>query len=127
MGIGTPFQRTKLKDIMNNDESLAARLARAEEEDRLDTAWLAECLRIQAAESQTKNPVERLMAVMPKLPPRPTGYELRQRVCNRCGQPTELNWDYDARFCRRCNRWIESACGDVNCPYCADRPAKPLP
>ncbi len=113
---------------MMNDESTAARLARAEEEDRLDEAWLEQSLALtKAAQQRGLAWFEALRAIQESLPPRPEGFEQRRRVCNRCGQPFEMNWDFDALFCRNCNRWAESACSDPDCRFCAKRPAKPLP
>lgn len=111
-----------------NDESPAARLARAEEEDRLDEAWLEQSLALtKAAQERGLAWFEAVLAVQGSQPPRPTGYELRKQICNRCGQPIEMNWDFDALFCRSCNRWIESKCADPHCSYCSKRPVRPLP
>ncbi|MBR7085871.1 MAG: hypothetical protein IKI37_11995 [Oscillospiraceae bacterium] len=33
---------------------------------------------------------------------------------------------YDAKACLCCNQWLEKACSDPNCPYCANRPEFPL-
>jgi hypothetical protein len=32
---------------------------------------------------------------------------------------------YDAKFCRRCDIWLEGACGDRGCEFCARRPERP--
>ncbi|MCX6926222.1 MAG: hypothetical protein NT154_23895 [Verrucomicrobia bacterium] len=107
----------------SNDESPAARLARAEEEDRLDAAWLEQALALaKAAQERGLVWFEALAAVQPSLPPRPPGYELRKQICNRCGQPIEMNWDFDALLCRCCNRWIESTCSQPDCGFCSRRP-----
>lgn len=112
---------------MSNDESPASRLARAEEEDRLDAAWLEQSLAlIEAAEERGFAWFEAVLAVHESLPPRPAGFEQRRRICNRCGQATEMNHDFDALFCRGCNRWIESKCSNPDCQFCARRPARPL-
>ena len=113
---------------MRNDESPAARLARAEEKDRLDAAWLEQCLAMNEA-AQERGPAwfEAVLAVQGSLPPRPEGFEQRRQFCNRCGQPIEMNWDFDALFCRGCNRWIESTCSQPDCGFCRPRPANPLP
>lgn len=111
-----------------NDESPAARLARAEEEDRLDAAWLEQTLALtKAAQERGLAWFEALLAVRESLPPRPEGFERRQQFCNRCGQPIEMNWDFDAHFCRGCNRWTESTCSQADCRFCRPRPPKPLP
>ena len=35
--------------------------------------------------------------------------------------------DYDSHFCPECNRWLSAVCGDPSCPFCPDRPYRPLP
>jgi len=113
---------------MRNDESPAARLARAEEEDRLDAAWLEQSLAlIKAALERGLVWFEAILAVQGTLPSRPAGFEQRQQFCNRCGEQIEMNWDFDALFCRTCNRWVESTCPQLDCRFCRSRPAKPLP
>ena len=32
---------------------------------------------------------------------------------------------YDAEACLSCNQWLESACQDPACPFCANRPDTP--
>src|ERR1035441_2107172 len=85
----------------SNDESPAARFARAEEEDRLDEAWLEQVLALtKGVQERGLVWFEALAAVQPSLTLRPTDYELRKQICNRCGQPIEMNWDFYALFCR---------------------------
>jgi len=112
-----------------NDESPAARLARAEEEDRLDAAWLEHCLTLtQAAQERGIPWFEAFLAVdCPPLPPRPAGFERRHEYCNRCDQRLLMNDEFDALYCGRCNRWVDSKCSDPICMYCGKRPARPLP
>lgn len=61
------------------------------------------------------------------LPPRPAGFDERRQRCIRCGEATELDQQYDALFCRQCNRWTEAACSDPDCHFCSLRPARPVP
>jgi len=111
-----------------NDESPAARLARAEEEDRLDAASLEQSLALtKDAQERGLAWFEAVLAMQPSLPPRPEGFEQRRQFCNRCGQPIEMNWDFDALLCRSCNRWVESTCSQPDCGLCRLRPPKPLP
>lgn len=51
----------------------------------------------------------------------------RVRVCKAC--ETEVLYDrkHDAFYCRGCNVWLEEACKDPTCGYCAGRAAQPLP
>lgn len=32
---------------------------------------------------------------------------------------------HDAMACLHCNQWLEPACSDPTCPFCADRPDNP--
>jgi hypothetical protein len=34
---------------------------------------------------------------------------------------------FDAYVCTTCNLWLESACNDLDCDYCAKRPKLPCP
>jgi hypothetical protein len=108
----------------------AARLRRARAEDRLDRAWLEECHKVLSEAVKERGTTE-LQALLDyartPLPPRPAGFEERQRRCNRCGNATKMNWDFDALFCRRCNRWIDAKCSQPDCQFCGRRPRKPLP
>ncbi|PEI69765.1 hypothetical protein [Bacillus toyonensis] len=47
--------------------------------------------------------------------------------CKNCGHEIILYEDYDSKFCPECNEWTVSCCGDEDCMFCKDRPAKPLP
>ena len=105
----------------------AARLRRARAEDRLDAMWLERSLALTtAAQERSLAWFEALMAVQESLPPRPEGFEQRQRRCNRCGNATEMNHDFDALYCRQCNRWIDAKCSDPACQFCSGRPKRPL-
>ena len=108
----------------------AARLAQAEVEDAVDDAWEAECNRIYDYLSSEHPELDRL-EVMDRafgiFPPQPPGFYDRIIRCNRCGAKTEYHPDYDAQFCRDCNRWTEQGCGQSQCSFCGDRPEKPLP
>jgi len=33
---------------------------------------------------------------------------------------------YDAYFCAKCNKWLESGCSDATCERCKNRPDKPV-
>ena len=53
--------------------------------------------------------------------------------CRKCGGPVHLStyindgieFGFDARFCRACDLWLESACTDEDCEHCQGRPAAP--
>lgn len=48
------------------------------------------------------------------------------KACNCEAPDTDYNEEYDARFCKRCDRWLETACDDPHCTYkCTTRPEKP--
>lgn len=34
--------------------------------------------------------------------------------------------NYDAYYCKACNIWLENACDDLDCIFCAERPDKPV-
>lgn len=57
------------------------------------------------------------------------GLEVKDFIGNnkcKCGT-TEVYYEkYDAYFCPKCNKWLESGCNDPNCEFCKDRPKKPL-
>ncbi|MGA2660504.1 MAG: hypothetical protein ABSH34_23640 [Verrucomicrobiota bacterium] len=107
----------------------AARLACAEAEDRLDEEWWEQCKRVwrNLENERGLTGFDVFLAFMKTVPPRPPGFERRREHCNRCGQRTEMNHDYDALYCGRCNRWIESKCSDPACMYCSKRPERPVP
>jgi len=46
--------------------------------------------------------------------------------CKRCKTLNCYSERYDAYFCSRCNKWLESKCKDIKCPFCSERPSKPL-
>lgn len=46
--------------------------------------------------------------------------------CKKCGTTNCYNEKYDAYFCSKCNKWLESVCRDPNCDYCTERPKKPM-
>ena len=47
-------------------------------------------------------------------------------TCPFCGSsPVFLINLYDAKACFFCNQWLENACSDPECPFCANRPASP--
>jgi hypothetical protein len=113
---------------MNSDGLPADRLARAEEEDRLDAAWSDQCLALIGAAMDSGLPwYEAVMAVYESLPPRPEGFERRRRYCNRCGHKTERSGEFDALYCASCNRWTERTCSQPDCEFCTKRPERPLP
>jgi ribosomal protein S27AE len=96
----------------------------------MDEEWLERCLRVlsKLVEESGLPWFEALLASKDSpFPPRPAGFRRRQEYCNRCGQRTEMNHDYDALFCGRCNRWIDSKCLDPGCMFCSKRPERPVP
>ncbi len=54
------------------------------------------------------------------------GLVLKDRLCPKCSGAGVLYDSYDAAFCPQCNVWIEGACRDPKCEFCAHRPASPL-
>jgi hypothetical protein len=48
-------------------------------------------------------------------------------VCEKCSERRIYSSRYDAYFCAQCNEWMEDACKDPSCEFCAYRPFKPLP
>ena len=112
----------------NLEKSTAARRAQAQAEDAADAAWLAACRKIERRVS-LENPrsawYEALAIAHKEFPPQPQGFHERRVRCNRCGDALELNPDYDAQFCRRCNRWTEHKCPDPKCQICRKRPSRP--
>ncbi len=120
-------KRVKAKKALRQPS--AARLARAETEDRMDEEWHEECNRVlnKFAKERGLNCLDALIAAdRPPLPPRPAGFEFRREFCNRCGERTMMSDEFDTLYCGRCNRWIESACSDPICAYCGKRPERPL-
>ena len=48
------------------------------------------------------------------------------KICPYCGnEKLYIYWKYDAVCCPCCDIWIEKACSDPNCEYCAKRPSTP--
>ena len=45
--------------------------------------------------------------------------------CHVCGADRMLDARYDAIFCPNCLTWLEPACTDPGCEFCADRPRSP--
>lgn len=45
--------------------------------------------------------------------------------CADCGKVLYYHTRYDAVFCKVCDKWKETNCGNPNCEYCAGRPAQP--
>lgn len=48
------------------------------------------------------------------------------KFCPKCKFNLVYYDDFDSYFCAKCNRWMESNCGDPTCKYCAKRPETPL-
>ena len=47
-------------------------------------------------------------------------------ACPICGNsPVFMINCYDAVACLYCNTWLEKACSDPECPFCANRPETP--
>jgi hypothetical protein len=47
--------------------------------------------------------------------------------CPHCASAQVYYDDYDAYLCPACNVWLEPACGDPWCSFCAGRPSAPIP
>ena len=47
-------------------------------------------------------------------------------VCGMCGNRRIYHDKYDAFFCAQCNQWLEEACSDPGCEFCAARPVRSL-
>jgi hypothetical protein len=50
---------------------------------------------------------------------------VKKHKCPKCGSAHRISEEYDARFCERCNEWLEPVCGDASCEVCEDRPTYP--
>jgi hypothetical protein len=121
-------KRVKAKKVPRQPS--AARLDRAEEEDSMDAEWSEQWRQAlnKFAKERGLPWFEAFLAVdRPPLPPRPAGFERRQEYCNRCDQRLLMSDEFDASYCGRCNRWIDSKCSDPQCGYCSKRPARPVP
>lgn len=47
-------------------------------------------------------------------------------ICPKCGNKGLFFYGrYDAECCLACDTWLENACNDKNCPFCAHRPPQP--
>lgn len=46
--------------------------------------------------------------------------------CPFCYTPKVYSIEYDAYYCSKCNKWLESKCEDKECKFCSKRPDKPL-
>lgn len=46
--------------------------------------------------------------------------------CPTCGESKYYQDKYDAFFCLKENKWLESGCEDPDCDFCKARPLKPL-
>ena len=46
--------------------------------------------------------------------------------CRSCSELRIYSYRYDAYFCAHCNYWIEDACSDSTCEFCANRPIAPI-
>jgi len=55
------------------------------------------------------------------------GFPYEGAFCPTCGRQGYFYETYSAVFCPDCNAWLEGPCSDPECPYCAGRPANPLP
>ena len=106
--------------------------ARVAAEDKMDADWHEAVGRAHAkAVAEWKGDRDDALGVLraasAHTPPWPPGFQERREWCNRCGQRTERDPNCYARFCRRCNRWIDPRCGDPDCKVCSKRPARPVP
>lgn len=45
--------------------------------------------------------------------------------CPTCLHPRSYSPEYDAYYCTFCNAWLEEACSDPFCMYCANRKGSP--
>lgn len=50
-----------------------------------------------------------------------------QKYAKHGGHAVRRDEKHDAMFCADCNEWIETACGDAGCEFCATRPPVPIP
>lgn len=48
-----------------------------------------------------------------------------RKACVECGHTAYYIEKYDAECCSYCNCWLEKACDDSACRFCATRPNKP--
>ena len=52
--------------------------------------------------------------------------DLKIPVCNHCKTVVHYSDAYDAFYCEKCNEWLDKACNDPFCEFCAGRPKHPL-
>ena len=96
--------RVKAKKVPRQPS--AARLARAEAEDRMDAEWGEQWRQAlnKVAKERGLPWFEAFLAVdRPPLPPGPVGFERRQEYCNRCDQRLLMNDEFDALYVGRCD------------------------
>lgn len=46
-------------------------------------------------------------------------------ICKSCGKKRYYSLEYDTYYCPFCDIWLEEACDDPECRFCASRPNKP--
>jgi hypothetical protein len=52
-------------------------------------------------------------------------WTLKGQPCPVCGDDLWYDERHDSEFCARCDDWRIKSCGDPDCSYCRDRPARP--
>ena len=52
-------------------------------------------------------------------------FEADDRKCPDCEATQWYSIKYDAYFCKKCNKWLETGCKDPKCEFCMSRPEKP--
>jgi len=50
--------------------------------------------------------------------------DLNLNYCE-CKNKKSYSQEYDAYYCKSCNKWSESVCDDPDCEFCTTRPNKP--
>jgi hypothetical protein len=48
-----------------------------------------------------------------------------KNFCEDCGDKKRYSDEFDAFYCEKCNKWLESICDDTNCEFCIRRPQTP--
>jgi hypothetical protein len=43
-----------------------------------------------------------------------------------CEDKKSYSQEYDAYYCKSCDKWLEDKCDDPNCEYCTTRPQTPV-
>ena len=51
---------------------------------------------------------------------------MRKYRCPDCGKKGSYKEKYDAYFCSKCNKWLDTKCSDITCEYCSKRPDNPI-